>query len=265
MGIYLSHLRNARADPVAGSLPDENYAREIMQLFTIGLHELQPDGTLRLDPRGLPVPTYNNDTIAEMARVFTGWSFASATPDNANNFRRGGANYIAPMSLFPAFNDLGAKTIVGGVTLPAGQGGRAHLEATLDALFNHPNTGPFVARRLIQRLVTSNPSPAYVYRVAQKFADNGVGRRGDLGAVVRAVLTDPEARSATVAATPAFGKLREPILRLSALFRSFPLTPNATTTRWFVPNLDRDVGQAPLSASSVFNFFDFWHCHYLPP
>ncbi len=256
MGIYLSHLRNARADPVAGSLPDENYAREIMQLFTIGLHELQPDGTLRLDPRGLPVPTYDNSTIGEMARVFTGWSFASAAPDNANNFRRGAANYIAPMSLFPAFNDPGAKTIVSGATLPAGQGGRAHLEATLDALFKHPNTGPFVARRLIQRLVTSNPSPAYVYRVAQKFADNGTGRRGDLGAVVRAILTDPEARSATVAVTPAFGKLREPILRLSALFRSFPLTPNATTTRWFVPNLDRDVAQAPLSASSVFNFFE---------
>ncbi len=242
MGIYLTYLRNAKADPKTGALPDENYAREVMQLFTIGLNELQPDGTLRLDPRGLPIATYDNGTITEMAKVFTGWSFHSDSPGNASLFRRGAPDYIQPMTLFPSAHEEGAKTIISGIELPAGQGGAADLRMTLDALFNHPNAGPFIARRLIQRLVTSNPTPAYVYRVAQAFANNGNGVRGDLGAVVRAILTDYEARSP------------EPLLRLSSLFRVLP--PSAEDGRLDIINLSRDFSQEPVSAPSVFNFFE---------
>lgn len=254
MGVYLSHLRNAKADPATGSRPDENYAREIMQLFTIGLNELQPDGTLKLDERGLPVPTYTNATIQEMAKVFTGWTFAGANPSIDAQFRRSPANYLDPMVLFPQFHELGAKTLFNGLVLPAGQGGAADLRDTLDALFNHPNTGPFVSRRLIQRLVTSNPTPAYVYRVARVFADNGHGVRGDLAAVVRAILTDYEARSAAIADAPGFGKLKEPLLRLSALFRLLPIS--AADGRLDTPNLDAGLAQEFQRAPSVFNFFE---------
>ncbi|MBM3856068.1 MAG: DUF1800 family protein, partial [Verrucomicrobia bacterium] len=174
MGIYLSSLRNARA--AGGTTPDENYAREIMQLFSIGLNELHPDGTLRLDPLGQPIPTYTQETIVQTAKVFTGWSFANATPGataNVNLFRGGAADYLNPMMLWPAFHDDTAKTIVGGRVLPAAQGGVRDLQDTLDALFTHPNTAPFISRQLIQRLVTSNPSPGYIYRVARVFANNG--------------------------------------------------------------------------------------------
>lgn len=254
MGIYLSHMSNAKADPETGSVPDENYAREVMQLFSIGLNELQPDGTLKLNPSGLPIATYNNTTIQEMAKIFTGWAFASDNTANPNLFRRNRPEYILPMSLFPDFHEPGPKTIVSGIQVPAGQGGEADLRLTLDALFEHPNTGPFIARRLIQRLVTSNPTPGYVYRVAQKFANNGAGVRGDLGAVVRAILTDYEARSVEVAAVPSFGKLREPLLRMTNLFRVAPAS--AADGRLDLRNLDRDFGQQPLGALSVFNFFE---------
>lgn len=253
MGIYLSHLRNPKADPATGSSPDENYAREIMQLFTIGLHELHPDGTRRLDAFGRPIPTYDNEVITETARVLTGWAFHHANPADASRFRRGEADFLNAMSLYPDFHDDGAKTIVTGRVLPAGQGGEADLRQLLDTLFTHPNTGPFIARHLIQRLVTSNPSPAFVYRVAQVFADNGRGERGDLGAVVRAILTDHEARSETVARQPGAGKLREPLLRLTALFRT--LAVSAPDGRLDVPELDTWIEQQPLGADSVFNFF----------
>jgi uncharacterized protein (DUF1800 family) len=254
MGLYLSHLRNAKADPETGALPDENYAREVMQLFTIGLNELQPDGTLKLNNRGLPIATYTNDTIQEMAKVFTGWTFASANPNNDNQFRRSARDDVTPMILFPQFHDDSEKTIITGRVLPAGQGGEADLRDTLDTLFEHPNTGPFIARRLIQRLVTSNPSPGYIYRVAQKFADNGSGQRGDLGAVVRAILTDYEARSTELAATGSFGKLKEPILRLTGLFRLLPVS--ADDGRLDIRGMQGLLAQEPLRAPSVFNYFE---------
>lgn len=254
MGIYLSHLRNAKADPATGALPDENYAREVMQLFTIGLNELQPDGTLKLDDRGLPIATYTNETIQEMAKVFTGWTFASANPNFDNQFRRSTRDDVNPMILFPQFHDDSAKTIVTGRVLPAGQGGEADLRDTLDTLFEHPNTGPFISRRLIQRLVTSNPSPGYVYRVAQVFADNGAGQRGDLGAVVRAILTDYEARSEEIAASGSFGKLKEPLLRLTALFRLVPVA--AEDGRLDIRGMDAMLAQEPMRAPSVFNFYE---------
>ena len=255
MGIYLSSLRNRKA--ANNTTPDENYAREIMQLFTIGLHELNPDGTLRLDPNGQPIPTYNQETIVQTAKVFTGWAYANATANataNANLFGGSPADYIEPMMLWPAFHDDTAKTIVGGKILPPGQGGINDLKDTLDALFNHPNTGPFISRQLIQRLVTSNPSPGYVYRVAQAFANNGAGVRGDLGAVVRAILTDYEARSSAIASTATFGKMKEPLLRATAMFRAFGATSNAG--RLSIPSPEAGLAQAALRAPTVFNFYE---------
>ena len=253
MGIYLSSLRNAKADPVTGTYPDENYAREVMQLFSIGLVLLQPDGTLKLDEQGLPIPTYTNTTITEMAKVFTGWGYANANPTTAN-FRTTRANYIAPMTMYSGHHDTSQKNIVNGVVLPAGLTGAQDLRRALDALFEHPNCPPFVCRQLIQRLVTDNPSPAYVYRVAQKFVDNGAGVRGDLAAVVRAILTDYEARSPAVIDDPGYGKLKEPLLRLTALLRGF----NATTAsgRNELQSVYAALNQGPLESPTVFNFFE---------
>lgn len=256
MGVYLSSLRNAKATFRNGeqiTSPDENYAREIMQLFTIGLHQLQPDGTLKLDALGLPIPTYDQKTITEVAKVFTGWSFQGNTAV-ASQFRGAPANYLAPMVVYPMYHDDAAKTVVGGGQIPASQGGEQDLADMLDALFHHPNTGPFVCRQLIQRLVTSNPSPGYVYRVAQVFADNGQGVRGDLGAVVRAILLDHEARSSDVAATASFGKLKEPMLRITALLRAFE--GGANNGRYNYLNTENNLGQAPLRSPTVFNFFE---------
>lgn len=255
MGIYLSSLRNAKA--ANNATPDENYAREIMQLFTVGLNELNPDGTLRLDPNGQPIPTYTQETIVQTAKVFTGWSFHNATQNataNTNLFRGGPANYIEPMMLWPAFHDDTEKTIIRGRVIPAGQGGVQDLRDTLDALFEHPNTGPFIVRQLIQRLVTSNPSPGYIYRAAQAFANNGAGVRGDLGAVVRAILTDYEARSLAVAGTATFGKQKEPLLRATALFRAFNAASNVG--RYNISNPEGSLMQAALRAPTVFNFFE---------
>ncbi len=255
MGIYLSSLRNAKA--AGGTTPDENYAREIMQLFTIGLHELNADGTLRLDPNGQPIPTYTQDTIVQTAKVFTGWGYANSSLNataNPNLFRGSPANYIDPMMLWPAFHDDTVKTIVGGRQLAASQGGIKDLKDTLDALFEHPNTGPFIVRQLIQRLVTSNPSPGYIYRASQVFANNGAGVRGDLGAVVRAILLDYEARSPSVAATATFGKMKEPLLRATALFRAFGGTSNSG--RLAISNPEGSLAQAALRAPTVFNFFE---------
>lgn len=246
MGNYLSSLRNSKADPVAGTTPDENYAREIMQLFTIGLSQLQPDGTLALGTDGLPVATYNQTTITELAKVFTGWAYSGTT-----NFRTGGggtASMMTPMALFPAFHEDGIKNLapVLATPIPAAQGGVRDLQLTLDALFTHPNTAPFISKQLIQRLVTSNPSPAYVYRVAQKFVNNGSGTRGDLGAVVRAILTDHEARSPIVAANPSYGKLKEPLLRLTGLLRSF----NASSTSGRFLGYQHTVDLVPITGAT---------------
>jgi len=255
MGIYLSSLRNAKA--ANGTTPDENYAREIMQLFTIGLHELNPDGTLRLDPTGQPIPTYTQETIVQTAKVFTGWGYANnaaGATANANLFRGSPADYIQPMMLWPAFHDDTAKTIVGGKVLPAAQGGIQDLKDTLDALFNHPSTGPFIVRQLIQRLVTSNPSPGYIYRVNQAFSNNGAGVRGDLRAVVRAILLHYEARSPAVAASATFGKMKEPLLRATALFRAFDAGSNLG--RYNIANPEGALAQAVLRAPTVFNFYE---------
>jgi uncharacterized protein (DUF1800 family) len=251
MGNYLTYLRNAKANPATGTAADENYAREVMQLFTIGLNLLQPDGTLKLDTTGLPIPTYNQATIVQTANVFTGWSYYQATANPS--FYGGAVNFDQPMMLYPAYHDVTAKTIVGGVVLPANQDGATDLKMELDTLFNHQNTGPFLAQQLIQRLVTSNPSPGYVYRVAQVFANDGTGVRGNLAAVVQAILLDYEARASSIQGNVGYGKLKEPLIQQTNLYRS--LNATATNGRFAIFNAQTTLTQAALRSPTVFNFF----------
>ncbi len=250
MGVYLSHLGNALADPDANRYPDENYAREVMQLFSIGLYELNLDGTEKRDGEGRLIATYDNDDIREFARVFTGLTYG----DSAGPFWRRVPNFRAPMEMFETFHDTGAKQLLRGQRIPAGQGGMQDIEAAIDNLFLHPNVGPFIGRQLIQRLVTSNPSPAYVQRVAEAFNGVGGAERGDMRAVLRAILLDPEA-TALPEMDGAAGKLREPLLRLLAAIRQL----DVSSPDGFFANtgyaLQRQIGQHPLSAPSVFNFY----------
>jgi uncharacterized protein (DUF1800 family) len=249
MGVYLSMLGNEKPNPALNIRPDENYARELMQLFSIGLVELNIDGTVMTDTGGQPIPTYDQSIIEGFAHVFTGWHYAGA-PSFELAFRNDN-NQTVPMQLYPDFHDTGEKKLLNGVTLPAGQTGDQDLSMALDNIFNHPNVGPFIAIRLIHRLVTSNPSPGYVARVASVFNDNGLGERGDLGAVVRAILMDEEARPELHMEID--GKIKEPLLRLTQLWRAydgasqsgvFPLAPAYII-----------FGQGPLQSPSVFNFF----------
>ena len=257
MGVYLSMLGNERPDLERNISPDENYARELMQLFTIGLVELNPDGTVRTDAEGQPIPTYNQNVIEGFAHVFTGWNYAGG--GSFNRARRTAATQTLPMELYPGYHATGTKQLLNGVRLPSGQTGRQDLEDALDNLFAHPNVGPFIATRLIQRLVTSNPSPEYVARAASAFTDNGDGVRGDLQAVVKAILLDDEARSATVTASS--GKLKEPLLRLTQLWRAYDAR-SADGTYVFRPRTIDVFAQGPLQSPSVFNFFSPF---YAPP
>jgi uncharacterized protein (DUF1800 family) len=252
MGNYLNMLRNAKANPAKGTSADENYAREVQQLFTIGLNELQPDGTLVLNSSGLPVPTYNQNEIVQTANVFTGWGYHSTAA--SPSFYGAAADFDDPMMAYASYHDVTQKTVINNLVLPAGQDAATDLKMELDALFNHPNTGPFICSQLIQRLVTSNPSPAYVYRVAQVFANDGTGTRGNMGAVIKAILLDYEARSLTVAANSGYGKLKEPLLRLTAIYRAFNAT--ASDGRFSIFNPQTALDEAALRSPTVFNFFD---------
>lgn len=256
MGLYLSTRGNKKENPTKGSLPDENYAREIMQLFTIGLHQLNADGTQKLSA-GKPIETYTASDISNLARVFTGYSW-EPTPTKilVNN----GKTYYVPTTQFTrgkmrftASDHSMLEVNFLGTTIPANTDGATALKMALDTLFNHPNVGPFFARQMIQRLVTSNPSAAYVGRVAQVFANNGSGVRGDLKAVWRAILTDSEARTKTSSMT--FGKVREPMIRFVQWARTF--NASSTSGTWKITNLsaDNSLGQSPLRSPSVFNYF----------
>ena len=255
MGVYLSMLGNERPDPVNNIRPDENYAREVMQLFSIGLVELNIDGTEKLE-QGQPIPTYSQEIIEGFAHVYTGWTFAGAP--SFRQARPTPFNQIIPMQLYPGFHDTGTKTLLRGEVLPAGQSGEQDLSDALDNIFSHPNVGPFIAIRLIQRLVTSNPSPGYVRRVAEVFNNNGSGVRGDLGAVVKAILLDDEARPAM--AMEIDGKLKEPLLRLTQLWKAYNATSNSG--RFPLNAAYILFGQGPLQSPSVFNFFSPF---YAPP
>jgi len=260
MGIYLSHLRNQKES--ATRTPDENFAREVMQLFTIGLVQLNADGSVKL-AGGKPIDTYGRDDVAGLARVFTGWSWAG--PDQSSSRFNGGVpdpdRDWKPMQNYPAFHSSGEKQFLG-QSLSGATSGEADLKVALDTLFNHPNAGPFFGRQLIQRLVTSNPSPAYIARVSAAFANNGKGVRGDMQAVIRAVLLDPEAL-APAGTTLRTGKLREPLLRLASWMRAFDA--KAASGRYRIYYLETPMyglGQSPLNAPSVFNFF---RPSYVPP
>jgi uncharacterized protein (DUF1800 family) len=264
MGRYLDMLRNQREDPRAGRIPNENYARELLQLFTTGLYQIGPDGSVLRDGSGNPIPTYGQEEISGFARVFTGWTFNQAQP--ATNFYAP-ADWRNPMvqavdsrtGLATRHSTL-AKPLLEGAILPAiaapnatAAQASADLQAALDNVFAHPNVGPFIGRQLIQRLVTSNPSPAYVARVAAAFDDNGAGVRGDLAAVVRAILLDREAREPDTARNPYYGHLREPMIRFVTVLRAF--NGKAASGKFKLYSLQTDMGQAPFRSPSVFNFF----------
>ena len=256
MGAYLSFRGNRKANASTGSLPDENYAREVMQLFSIGLIELNLDGSAKL-VNGAPKETYVQDDVSQMARVFTGWDLdtsvgTSDTPDRV----------IRAMVQIPSRHELGEKRVLGQV-IAAGTDGVQSLKQALDILTAHPNMAPFISRQLIQRLVTSNPSPGYIARVATVFNDNGSGVKGDLKAVLSAILLDSEARSDGGLADTSFGKLREPLVRFIQWARCFGLT--SADDSWNIGDLSDPatrLGQSPLRAPSVFNFF---RPGYVPP
>lgn len=259
MGVYLSHYNNPRSIPDRNIHPDENFAREIMQLFTIGLYELNQDGTYVLDGQGDRIPTYDNDDIKEFAKVFTGLGPAGIEdefPDRTLRFGMG--HYFArkdmPMIMYDDWHEPGSKQLLNGYTIPNGQSGMQDIDAAIDHLFNHQNTAPFISKRLIQQLVKSNPSPAYVSRVSAAF-NNTKGVRGDMKAVIKAILLDEEARSCSWIETPTSGKMIEPMMRYFNVVRQIDLD-NDDGRYWNNGHhFFRDTGQAPLAAPSVFNFF----------
>ena len=249
MGDFLDMVHNDKPDTTKGTEPNENYAREIMQLFSIGLNRLNPDGSLVLNNKNQPVPTYNQNVVIGYSHVFTGWYWSGAT-----NWNYAPANYRSPMIPFSAHHDTtNTKLLLDNIILPAGQTQAQDLKDALDVIFNHPNVGPFIARQLIQRLVTDNPSPGYIYRVAQLFNDNGSGVRGDMKAVVQAILLDYEARTSTVLGAASYGHEREPLIRLTNLYRAF--NASATSGSYLVGNQTANFAEAALYAPTVFNFF----------
>ena len=258
MGHYLDMVNNDA--PVAGSTisPNENYAREVLQLFSIGVSELNPDGTVVLGANGQPAPTYVQDTIENFAHVFTGWTYAPLA--GAPLLKHDPANFLAPMVLYrnsagkDTNHDQGEKVLLsypGSVdsTLPANQDGSTDLAEALDNIFHHPNVGPFIGRQLIQHLVTSNPTPAYVRRVAAVFDANGAGVRGDMKAVVQAILMDPEARG-SVKTDPGYGHLREPVLFITGLLRAFDGATNGE-----MAGQANAMGQDLFDSPSVFSYY----------
>ena len=268
MGFYLN-TRSNQKESASGRQPDENYAREVMQLMTIGLYQLNADGSIKRGADGTPLDSYTQDDVTNLARVFTGYDLDIATADN-RAFTPPGASYTIesnawttrPMALTASRHSTLAANFLG-ASVPAGTDGKAALKTALDTLFNHPNVGPFIGKQLIQRLVTSNPSAAYVARVSAVFVNNGSGVRGDMKSVMAAVLLDNEARSPAGLSDASFGRLREPMLRFVQWGRTFGIGSAADT--WKIGNLSgtaSDLGQSPLRSPSVFNFF---RPGYVPP
>ncbi|WP_338139956.1 DUF1800 domain-containing protein, partial [Roseateles saccharophilus] len=253
MGVYLAMRGNLKEDPATGRVPDENYAREVMQLLSIGLYQLNADGSPKLDGAGKPVETYHQSNITDLARVLTGWDFDGASSTDPGFMKK-------PMVNNPARFSTGAKKVLD-VDIPSTADGPGALKIALDTLANHPNVGPFIGRQLIQRLVASNPSAAFVARISAVWADNGAGVRGDLKAVIRAILLDSEAR--TVPTGLGAGKLREPVQRFIQWGRSFGVSsPNGLWNIGDTTNPATRLGQSPLRSPTVFNFF---RPGYVPP
>lgn len=274
MGYFLNTRGNQKENAATGRLPDENYAREVMQLFTIGLYELNLDGSVKTDSAGKKLETYDSDDVSQLARVFTGYDFDPAySPSSPNGLPFPGQNYKVwareyarqPMKINDSrHSTLPVSFLTASIAArPGGAGGAAALKTALDTLFNHPNVGPFFGRQMIQRLVTSNPSPAYVARVASAFNNNGAGVRGDMKAVWVAILLDDEARGTASLADTGFGKLREPILRFAQWSRTFNARSEFGTWKLFdLSDASNQLGQSPLRSPSVFNFF---RPGYVPP
>jgi uncharacterized protein (DUF1800 family) len=274
MGLYLSHLRNRKEDPATNRVPDQNYAREVMQLFSIGLYQLNPDGTLVLDGSGQPIETYGPNDIVGLSRVFTGFSWAGCSSTSTSCFNGSGTQSpnreVLPMQPFPQFHSTSEKSFLG-TTIPASTNSDplGDLNRALDVIASHPNVGPFLGRQLIQRLVTSNPSPAYVGRVAQAFNTGryqsgaytvGSGQRGDLKATVAAILLDTEARTVP---TSNPGKTREPVLTLAQWMRAF--NARSASGNFLIGTTDNpatSLGQSPMRSPTVFNFY---RPGYVPP
>ncbi|KEO87824.1 hypothetical protein EH30_00145 [Erythrobacter sp. JL475] len=276
MGVFLDTIGSRKDDEKTGRVPDENFARELMQLFSIGLFELNLDGSNRLQ-NGEPIETYTNSDVAGLARAFTGYDVdmtdATSFPDPANPNRiiPGVQSVRQPMTANPSNwprpesesqHSLLEKRFLG-VAVPPGTGPRDTLRMALDTLFNHPNVGPFFAKQMIQRLVTSNPTPDYVRRVASVFNDNGAGVRGDLAAVFEAILVDEDAYTDNSLNDFRFGKLREPVVRFVQFARSFRLykSDSVGVTRDLSDN-QKLLSQSPFRARSVFGFF---RPNYVPP
>jgi uncharacterized protein (DUF1800 family) len=247
MGTYLDMANNVKSDPEEGTTPNENYAREVLQLFSIGLVKLNADGTPVLDGGGNPIPSYSQDTIEGFAHVFTGWTYPAKRGSGSG---LNDTNYSGPMVPRDAYHETGTKLLLDGVTVSMATA--PELRFALDNIAAHPNVGPFIGTRLIQALVKSNPSPAYVQRVAAAFANNGQGVRGDMKAVLRAVLLDAEARAGdTLPAADADGKLREPVLYMTRLLRAYSAKTSGAGLQWYSAAMRQDVFDSP----SVFNFY----------
>jgi uncharacterized protein (DUF1800 family) len=260
MGAYLNMLNSAK--PPAGQIANENYPRELMQLFTIGLSMLNQDGTPQLDSTGNTIPTYTQAQVQAFARAYTGWTYATATGGSPTKFPNGTANYDSPMAPVETSHDMtGPKLLLNGASLPAGQTAEQDLSGALTNIFNHSNVGPFICRQLIQHLVTSNPSPSYVSRVAAIFANDGSGVRGNLHAVIQAILMDQEARAGDTNSSFDGGHLREPILYMTNVMRGlgFTFTGGAAGTGpeyYYTPgNYTTSLSEKPYASGSVFNFF----------
>lgn len=261
MGVYLSHLNNPKTDTTENIHPDENYAREIMQLFSIGLYKLNMDGSRQVDSNGDEIPTYDNTDIKGMAKVFTGFGagdiedYVDWVTEPYFNLGYWGTNKKVQMQMYDAEHEPGEKHIFDGHIVPDGQTGMEDYEMTIDLLFDHQNVPPFICRRLIQRLIKSTPSPAYIERVANVFVDNGSGERGNLEDVIKAILLDEEARDESYMDIPSTGKLREPIVRYTNLVKAIP--NDSPSGRYWNNgfNYKDEMGQYPMFAPSVFNFF----------
>jgi uncharacterized protein (DUF1800 family) len=253
MGRYLNMANNDKGNPAKNTSANENYARELMQLFTLGLTQLNPDGTPVLDSNKNPVPTYDQTVVTNMARVLTGWTYPTApgaTPKNNNP-----QYFFGPMFAVESEHDTSAKTIFSGVAIPAGQTAEQDLNSLLDALMAQPTMAPFVSEQLIEHLVTSNPSPQYISRVSKIFKDDGTGVTGNLQAVIAAILTDPDARAAdqsTAVATANFGHMREPALFVSNLLLGLNATLALAST---VYANSSELGEDVFNAPSVFSYF----------
>lgn len=258
MGIYLSHLQNQKADIVQGTVPDENYAREIMQLFSIGLYELNLDGSFKLDDNGELIPTYDIQDIQELSRVFTGLSGSKRFNDIEPTFNTLTSLFDLrePMTMYYDFHDKREKVLLDNTVIPANQPGMSDVDTAIDFLFNHPNVGPFIGKRLIQHLVKSNPSSQYIYRVSRKFEDDGTGIRGNMQEVIKAILTDPEARDCSWLNDQSSGKLIQPVQRLTNLFLAFDIS-TPSNKFWYrdASDIYDKLEQAFLNSASVFNFF----------